>query len=69
MPGFIILVEARDVLAQPSDDETEVQNAHLATLLALVTAKAPREEINNYLYKIDVIDSFLPHLEVKKYMG
>jgi hypothetical protein len=47
----------------------DTQNSHLTALLKLVTATQTRTEINNYIYKVDVIAALLPHLDVRNMIG
>jgi hypothetical protein len=39
------------------------------TLLKLLSVSREREEVNNYLYKMGIILTYLPHLEILGSMG
>jgi hypothetical protein len=62
-------VEARGVFPQPPENPLDTQNSHSTALLKLVTATQTRTEINNYIYKVDVIAALLPHLDVRNMIG
>ena len=62
-------MEARGVFPRPPENFLHTQNSHLSALIKLVTATQTRTEINNYIYKVDVIAALLPHLDVRNMIG
>ena len=62
-------MEARGVFPQPPENPLDTQSSHLTALLKLVTATQTCIEINNYIYKVDVIAALLPHLDARNMIG
>jgi len=63
------MVEARGDFPRPPKNELHTQSIHLSNLLKLVTATQDRKEINNYLYKVEVINALLPHIDAHSLIG
>jgi hypothetical protein len=53
----------------PPYEYLTTQNSHIVALLGLLTATKSRKEINNFLYKTDIINEYLPHLKASVTIG
>ena len=62
-------MEAREAFSRPPKTEIHTQSIHLSNLLNLVTATQNRNEINKYLYKVEVIHALLPHIDAHSIIG
>jgi hypothetical protein len=62
-------VKVRGVFLRPPENFLHTQSSHSSALLKLVTATQARTEINKYLFKVDIIDAFLPHLDARNMIG
>jgi len=38
-------------------------------LFRMITAAESRDEINSYLYKVGLVEKYLPHLKISEQMG